>query len=770
MVKQYARVLAGLAVLGMTALSSRAETAFTFTDTGLSSVKVDGAELLLSNKLAVQRVMAAGAFLPVREQSVAYDPATKTQTLTLDWGTVSARYAQQPDALAVELTITNTSDQVIDSYTINPLHLASFGESTRVSQPAAAVEGPPLVTVTGSAASMTVAINLDDRVAVVSVADGLEPKTKSPRISPQVAIGGDKVLVDNVTAARPLAPGATDRVTMTLRFGKPGTDPLVLAAPELDAYRKAFPALLEWKDHRPILRLFFGGGLAKEQALVNLQNPDQIQPPPVDEKFRSNLLSRMKSTVEAAKVIDAQAVILWDLEGGTFPHAVTYIGDPRLIRVLNPQMDLVIDDAVKILRDGGLRVGITLRPSRVVYNEEKKTAAHSHTVAEDPYRELEAKVEYAQKRWGCTVFYVDTNFFWRPYGPEKKWQSGQIAQDVWARLYQKFPDTLFIPEFGNVVDYRATVPYGEADMGNYGTPPIARALYPNGFRVIVVEDADPYENFDRFVAAVQQKNTLMTFGFSPASQNVVAISRINRAAAIMGTEEPAALTSADAGVLLSMIEGDDPAMAYRAGRQARAQSLALDSSRLLAVAIDPKRDWHTRYGAMNALVAAGKDVDADAVMGLLLEQSHGLYAVAMDVMATHPEHFRPKLVDRLQGIAKGSGDRGQIERIGKALQAVKATDAAPVIKTIFEEVPEGKSQQSVRRALLQAMAGLRSTELEDFYAGLLTESPFREPAATALVVSGSPEARKRVETALAQARKGGDKTEIEQLTRALRAK
>jgi hypothetical protein len=449
---------------------------------------------------------------------------------------------------------------------------------------------------------------------------------------------------------------------------------------------------------------------------------------------------------------------------------VTYIGDPRLIRVLNPQMDLVIDEAVKVLRDGGLRVGITLRPSRVVYNAEKQTAAHSHTVAEDPYRELEAKVEYAQKRWGCTVFYVDTNFFWRPYGPEKKWQSGQIAQDVWARLYQKFPDTLFIPEFGNVVDYRATVPYGEADMGNYGTPPMARALYPHSFRVIVVEDADPYENFDRFVATVQQKNALMTFGFSPASQNVIAISRINRAAAIMNAEAPAALASADAGALLGMIEGDDPALAYRAGKQSLETSVALDSSRLLAVAIDGKRNWHARYGAMNALVAAGGAVDPDAVMSLLLEPTHGLYAVAMDVMATHPERFGPKLLDRLQTIVASSGDRGQIERIGKALQAIKATDAAPAMKSMFEQVPEGKNQQGVRRAILYAMAGLRSSALDDFYSGLLTELHFREPAAIALVLSGSPEARKRVETALTQARKGGDKTEIEQLTRALRAK
>lgn len=770
MLKQHACVLAGLAVLSMTALSSRAETTFTFTDTGLSSIKVDGTELLLSNKIAVQRVMAGGAPVPVREQSAAYDPATKTQKLTLDWGTVSARYTQQAEALAIELVITNTSDRVIDSYTINPLHLASFGEPTRVSQPAVAVDGPPLVTAAGPAASMVVAINLDERPAVVSVAESQDPKSKSPRLSPQVAIGGDEILVDNVTAARPLAPGASDQITLTLRFGKPGTDPLALASPELDAYRKAFPPLLEWKDHRPVLRLFFGGGLPKEQALANLQNPDQIQPPPVDEKFRTNLLNRMKSTVEAARVIDAQAVILWDLEGGTFPHAVTYIGDPRLIRVLNPQMDLVIDEAVKILRDGGLRVGMTLRPSRVVYSEEKKTAAHSHTDAKDPYLELEAKVEYAQKRWSCTVFYVDTNFFWRPYGPEKKWQSGQIAQDVWARLYQKFPDTLFIPEFGNVVDYRATVPYGEADMGNYGTPSIARALYPNSFRVIVVEDADPYENFDRFVAAVQQKNALMTFGFSPASQNVIAISRINRAAAIMSAQEPAALASADADALLGMIEGADPALAYRAGKQAKAKSIALDASRLLSVATDVKRDWHARYGAMNALVAAGNGMDADAVMGLLADQSHGLYAVAIQVMATHPESFRPKLLDRLQTITKTSGDRGQIERIGNALQAIKATDAAPAMKTMFEAVPEGKSQQSVRRALLQAMAGLRSTELDDFYAGLLTEAPFREPAATALVLSGSPDARKRVETALAQARKGGDKMEIEQLSRALRAK
>ena len=69
----------------------------------------------------------------------------------------------------------------------------------------------------------------------------------------------------------------------------------------------------------------------------------------------------------------------------------------------------------------------------------------------DAFLELDGKVAYAKKRWGCTLFYVDTNFFWRRYGPEQKWETGPIAPDVWKRLLAKYPDTLFIPE---IADYR----------------------------------------------------------------------------------------------------------------------------------------------------------------------------------------------------------------------------------------------------------------------------------------------------------------------------
>src|SRR5207249_9390579 len=142
--------------------------------------------------------------------------------------------------------------------------------------------------------------------------------------------GGERVIVDNVTAARPIAPGTQDKFAVEVRLGGPGTAPLKLAQEFIAQYRRAHPALLNWRDRRPILRLFFNGGLPGEQAVANLQDPDNARLPPPDAKYQAFVLARMKTCVEAAKAANAQGVLLWDLEGNTFPHATTYIGDPRL--------------------------------------------------------------------------------------------------------------------------------------------------------------------------------------------------------------------------------------------------------------------------------------------------------------------------------------------------------------------------------------------------------------------------------------------------------
>src|SRR5436305_1731672 len=82
----------------------------------------------------------------------------------------------------------------------------------------------------------------------------------------RVNLGGDRIILDNVSAARPIAPGTQDKFAVEVRLGGPGSAPLKLAQEFIAKYRATHPSLLNWRDRRPILRLFFNGGLSPEEA------------------------------------------------------------------------------------------------------------------------------------------------------------------------------------------------------------------------------------------------------------------------------------------------------------------------------------------------------------------------------------------------------------------------------------------------------------------------------------------------------------------------
>ena len=61
--------------------------------------------------------------------------------------------------------------------------------------------------------------------------------------------------------------------------------------------------------------------------------------------------------------------MIWDIEGEP-PGAAIYVGDPRAMGSLSPEMEFkangrpVADEYFKIFADAGLRTGLTIRPTR----------------------------------------------------------------------------------------------------------------------------------------------------------------------------------------------------------------------------------------------------------------------------------------------------------------------------------------------------------------------------------------------------------------------
>ncbi len=72
-------------------------------------------------------------------------------------------------------------------------------------------------------------------------------------------------------------------------------------------------------------------------------------------------------------------------------------------------MDTAADEFFKKFLDAGLRTGICIRPSKIISNLK---GGWQHQQTEDHVGDLADKIAYAKKRWGCSIFYMDTNVTW----------------------------------------------------------------------------------------------------------------------------------------------------------------------------------------------------------------------------------------------------------------------------------------------------------------------------------------------------------------------
>jgi hypothetical protein len=311
-----------------------------------------------------------------------------------------------------------------------------------------------------------------------------------------------------------------------VRFGGPDDTVTSLAPDALEAYRSAFPHLLNWPDRRPIGNWMMANGVRR-----SVLNPrGYFGDPTLDVRDTSRLLQRaMIRTQEVINQMNSmttrpQGVIVWDLEGEEFHHAFTYVGAPNTLPQLAPEMDAVADSIFSALRNAGYRVGVTLRPMKfgtgtqlpatcrtdVRYDFREKfikldapfpyrgyvcTATDTWTSApaNHPYDQmrtdddneivsiLRERIAYAKNRWGATLFYIDSNI-WGAGGP--------VHHTIFRTLAQEFPDVLLMPEWEDNFYFGSTAPYNQANMGVYQTGSRAKRLYPEAFSLINMADAD----------------------------------------------------------------------------------------------------------------------------------------------------------------------------------------------------------------------------------------------------------------------------------------
>jgi hypothetical protein len=309
---------------------------------------------------------------------------------------------------------------------------------------------------------------------------------------------------------RAIAPGKSDAYRFTLRFGAPVTKPYQFAPDAYERLKLAYPAQLNWKDRRPIASLILATASTGWQSNPRgwlLDSSIDVNTIRGRKLLRERVMAWADGSIAIMKRMNAQGMITWDIEGEQYSHPTTYIGDPRLVSRLAPEMDSIADEYFKRFRDAGFRVGVCIRPQEIQINGSNLLQRD----AGDPDEIMLAKIAYARERWGATLFYVDSNG--DPGNP--------MPPDVFARIAKQNPDVLLIPEQQTLGYFGSTAPYRELRSGWAAAPALARQLYPAGFAVINTADGDISGQRDQLRRAAAQGDVLMFRGWFDDPGNVI---------------------------------------------------------------------------------------------------------------------------------------------------------------------------------------------------------------------------------------------------------
>ncbi|MEI6657400.1 MAG: HEAT repeat domain-containing protein [Planctomycetota bacterium] len=409
-----------------------------------------------------------------------------------------------------------------------------------------------------------------------------------------------------LTAAAWQAGAMVKESKLEFAVGADGPAPVVTTAPTIPA---SVPLGL-WADRRPVSQLFLSqnhhrtpanpdGYLNKEQDTVT---------PAGKAAFRKNLLAYADTCIGIIKEAGSQGMIVWDLEGYSRPGFV-YVGDPRLLPTYAPAMDAVADDFFRKFSDAGLRTGVTIRPIKIfpIEGEEniKKWGTMGYVLYDDQKddvaKEIGDRIAYAKKRWGCTLFYMDSNGY-------ETWENGKkkgvtIPARMLETLRDMHPDVLIIPEHATPGGYGWAGQYAELRMGSKGTPAEERHKHPGAITVLSCGGASDelvFANWEAVAANVARGDALFMEGWYPSGGNRMVKDLYRQAEWLRKPVAPP--SDASVADLQALAKNDDPATRFFAVRAVAAKADPAAASALAAV-LETERDWLVRKEAIAALGA-----------------------------------------------------------------------------------------------------------------------------------------------------------------------
>jgi hypothetical protein len=316
-----------------------------------------------------------------------------------------------------------------------------------------------------------------------------------------------------VITCRDIKPRTTKAFNISLRFGPGDSRVQDLSGDVLERYARKYPFQIDWKDRRPIGAIYLASSginaASNPRRWVMNEGKIDITTGQGKAAFREELLKLADNSIKVLKDANAQGMITWDPEGQEFLGSC-YYGDPRLTPVLAPETESrddqgtsAIDEYFEKFREAGLKVGVCLRPQQItiVNGKPVQGAATSQQAAQV----LKDKLAYAKKRWGCTLFYIDSTVV----------VTGEsLHPDVFKAVADAYPDVLLIPENESMRYFAYSAPLNSYVHHKItSTPAGARMVYPKAFSVLMAADGDRTQDHDALVNAVRSGDILLFNGW-----------------------------------------------------------------------------------------------------------------------------------------------------------------------------------------------------------------------------------------------------------------
>ena len=370
----------------------------------------------------------------------------------------------------------------------------------------------------------------------------------SPRAGDSLGWGVGKKLTLQMAD---LEPGDERAVRISLRFG-PGSDvdrdPHEMVQDIYEAFAAKHPMLrADWPDRRPIAALHPSSAHLGSGTAGKTTNPrgwifggGKVDVTTEEGKihFTQAAMKFAAGSVEICQDMNAQGMICWSVEGQEWPHAISYIGSPDKTADAAPEMDAIADQWFKVFSDAGLRTGVCIRPQKLVLNpgydpngppnERPFKYRQDMLWTEDRAIDiqgiidlLDKKLSYANERWGCTLFYIDSNVA-SEYAKDPKtgeWKNVRweiSPYEVFAELAKRHPDCLLIPEHETLLYWTCSAPLSETSLQ------VVR-LWPEAFSVNLMQHFkhDDLTHIQRCEELVRRGDILLFPGWYNARANKV---------------------------------------------------------------------------------------------------------------------------------------------------------------------------------------------------------------------------------------------------------